>query len=75
MNEAVAWLDGWFNPSFEVVNFFNFSNSSFSLCVYMHVCFLCALPHNFGTISQSLHVNDARSVGMSHDVDVIEFSL
>lgn len=35
----------------------------------------CVLPHNFGAITENLHVNIAGSVGVSHDVDLIEFSL
>lgn len=35
----------------------------------------CVSPDNLGTISENLHVDVAGPVGMSHDVDLIEFSL
>lgn len=35
----------------------------------------CVSPHNLGTISENLHVNVAGPVGMSHNIDLTEFSL
>lgn len=36
---------------------------------------LCCSPHNLGAVSESLHVNNAGSIGVSHHIDIIEFCL
>lgn len=36
---------------------------------------VCVSPHNLGTVSENLHVNVAGPVGVSHNVDLVEFSL
>lgn len=48
--------------------------SSLLFCLLVCVC-VCVSPHNLGTISENLHVNVAGPVGLSHNVDLIEFSL
>lgn len=37
--------------------------------------FSLTVPHNLGAVAEDLHVDVAGPVGLSHDVDLTEFSL